>query len=119
MAVTKRILYPVGVQTFEKLRKGDYFYADKTEYVYNMTHQGADYVFLSRPRRFGKSLLVSTLKSYFEGRKDLFQGLAIEQLEEEWTEHPVLLFSFASAKHLDKEGLEDYLSGEFNKQVQI
>lgn len=71
-------LYPVGIQTFTKIREGDYIYIDKTEYVYRMTHSGLSSVFLSRPRRFGKSLLTSTLHSYFEGRKELFEGLAIE-----------------------------------------
>ena len=106
----QRQLYPIGIQTFEKIRKENYFYADKTEYVYRMTHSGTNYIFLSRPRRFGKSLLVSTLKSYFEGRKDLFKGLAIDSLETEWTQHPVLHFSFASAKHMDKERLESELN---------
>ena len=69
----------------------------------------SNYIFLSRPRRFGKSLLVSTLQSYFEGKKDLFKGLAIEQLEKEWAQHPVLRFSLASGKHMEKEQLERYL----------
>ena len=96
---------PLGIQTFEKIREGDYLYVDKTELVYRMTH---DYscVFLSRPRRFGKSLLASTLHSYFAGRKDLFTGLAIEQLEKKWTTHPVLHFDMSTAKHMDKKNLE-------------
>ncbi len=103
-------LYPIGIQTFEKLRKGNYLYIDKTEYVYRMAHSGAQYMFLSRPRRFGKSLLASTLHSYFEGRKDLFQGLAIEQLETEWVPYPVLHFDMSTAKHADKERLEQELN---------
>ena len=82
--------YPVGIQTFSDLREENYLYIDKTEHVYRMTHSSSKYMFLSRPRRFGKSLLVSTLHAYFEGRKDLFQGLAIERLEKEWTQYPVL-----------------------------
>ena len=70
----------------------------------------SNYIFLSRPRRFGKSLLVSTLQAYFEGRKDLFKGLFIETVEKEWTEYPVLIFSMASGKHMEKEQLERYLS---------
>ncbi len=101
----KRKRYPVGIQTFEEIIEGNYVYVDKTEYVYNLAHSDFKYVFLSRPRRFGKSLLVSTLKSYFEGKKDLFQGLAIEKLEEEWTKYPVLHFSLASAKYGEKEQL--------------
>ena len=105
----RRQLYPIGIQTFEEIRTKNYFYADKTEFVYKLTHGDGSYIFLNRPRRFGKSLLVSTLRSYFEGRKDLFTGLAIDSLETEWTQHPVLHFSFASAKHMDKEALDDYL----------
>ena len=89
--------YPLGIQTFEKIREGGYTYVDKTRYIYKMAHQ-FQYAFLSRPRRFGKSLLVSTLKSYFEGRRDLFEGLAISGLEQEWTQHPVIHISLASAK---------------------
>ena len=104
-----RKLYPIGIQTFERIRKEDKFYIDKTEYVYRMTHTDGTYFFLSRPRRFGKSLLVSTFHSYFEGRKDLFEGLAIEKLEKEWTEYPVLHFDMSKGKHMEKEALEEYL----------
>ncbi|WP_165157341.1 AAA family ATPase, partial [Parabacteroides sp. ZJ-118] len=104
-----RRLYPIGIQTFSKLREGNYVYVDKTELVYRMTHGASSYIFLSRPRRFGKSLLTSTLRSYFEGRKELFEGLAVEKLEKEWTSHPVLHFDMSLGKHLDKEGLNRYL----------
>ena len=97
--------YPIGIQTFEKIRSGNYLYIDKTEYVYRMTHSASNYMFLSRPRRFGKSLLTSTIHAYFEGRKDLFKGLAMERLETEWTEYPVLHFDMSTAKHVDKETL--------------
>jgi len=99
---------PVGIQTFSEIRENDYLYIDKTEYVYKMVYSGK-YFFLSRPRRFGKSLLTSTLRSYFEGRKDLFEGLAIAKLEKEWTEYPVLHFDMSMAKHLDEGELERYL----------
>ena len=102
-------LYPIGIQTFSKIREGNYLYVDKTEYIYQMTHSASSYVFLSRPRRFGKSLLTSTLHSYFSGRKDLFQGLAMERLEKEWIEYPVLHFDMSMAKHVDKERLERLL----------
>ena len=102
-------LYPLGIQTFERIRKEDRLYVDKTEYVYRMTHSDSVYCFLSRPRRFGKSLLLTTLKSYFEGKNDLFKGLAIEKLEKEWTEHPVLHFDMSGGKHMEKEQLERYL----------
>ena len=104
-----RKLYPIGIQTFEEIRKNDFFYIDKTEYVYRMTHTNGKYFFLSRPRRFGKSLLVSTFLSYFEGKKELFQGLAIEKLEKEWTEYPVLHFDMSLGKHMEKEQLNRYL----------
>ena len=104
-----RKLYPIGIQTFERIRKEDKFYIDKTEYIYRMTHTDGKFFFLNRPRRFGKSLLVSTFKSYFEGKKELFEGLAIEKLEKEWNEYPVLHFSLAGGKHMEKEQLERYL----------
>ena len=98
-------LYPIGIQTFSKIREGNYLYIDQTEYVYRMTHSASSYMFLSRPRRFGKSLLTSTLHSYFSGRKELFHGLAMEKLEKEWTEYPVLHFDMSTAKHADSEQL--------------
>ena len=104
-----RKLYPIGIQTFERIRKEDKFYVDKTEYIYRMTHTDGTYFFLSRPRRFGKSLLVSTFKSYFEGKKELFEGLAIEKLEKEWNEYPVLHFDLSKGKHMEKAQLEEYL----------
>lgn len=101
-------LYPLGIQTFSEIRRRDMLYVDKTEYVYRMASSGK-FFFLSRPRRFGKSLLVSTFQSYFEGKKELFKGLAIEKLEHEWTEYPVLHFDMSGGKHLDKEQLNRYL----------
>ena len=103
-------LYPIGIQTFSEIINKDYLYIDKTEYVYRMTHSASKYMFLSRPRRFGKSLLTSTLKAYFEGRRELFRGLALERLETEWTEYPVLRFDMSTAKHVDKERLESELN---------
>ena len=99
---------PVGIQTFSNIIEGDMLYIDKTEYIWNMIHLGK-YIFLSRPRRFGKSLLVSTLHAYFEGRKALFKGLFIESVEKEWVQYPVLRFSMASGKHMEKDQLERYL----------
>src|SRR5574344_2813008 len=99
---------PVGIQTFEKIRENDMLYIDKTEYIWNMIHL-SKYIFLSRARRFGKSLLLSTLQAYFEGRKDLFKGLFIETVEKNWTEYPVLRLSMASGKHMEKDQLERYL----------
>ena len=102
-------LYPIGIQTFERIRKEDKLYIDKTEYIYRMAHTSGTYFFLGRPRRFGKSLLVTTMQSYFEGKKEIFKGLAIEKLEKEWTEYPVLHFDMSGGKHMDKEQLEEYL----------
>ncbi len=109
MMERRRKLYPIGIQTFSNIREGDYLYIDKTEYVYCMATSDAKYIFLSRPRRFGKSLLTSTLESYFSGKKELFKGLAIEKLEKEWTEYPVLHFDMSLGKYMDKEQLEEYL----------
>ena len=115
-------LYPIGIQTFSEIQEGNYLYIDKTEYVYRMTHSSSKYMFLSRPRRFGKSLLTSTLHSYFSGRKELFHGLAIEKLEKEWVEYPVLHFDLSMAKHVDKEGLEsllDFMLAEHERMFSI
>lgn len=89
------MLYPIGIQNFEKIRQGGFVYVDKTAQIYNLAATG-NYYFLSRPRRFGKSLLVSTMEAYFQGRKELFKGLAIEKMEKDWTASPVL--------HLDLTG---------------
>ena len=102
-------LYPIGMQTFSEIREEDFLYVDKTEYIYRMTHTSGKYFFLNRPRRFGKSLLVSTMQSYFEGKKELFKGLAIEKLEKDWTEYPVLHFDMSGGKHMEPEQLELYL----------
>ena len=89
---------PIGIQTFDKLREGNFLYVDKTAMVYQIANVGKPY-FLSRPRRFGKSLLLSTFEAYFQGRKELFQGLAIEQLEKEWEEYPVLHLDLNARKY--------------------
>ena len=91
-------LYTAGIADFEKIRQNNRIYVDKTDLVFRMTHE-SDFVFLSRPRRFGKSLLCSTLKYYFEGRKDLFEGLAIAELEKDWKKHPVLHFDMSACKN--------------------
>ena len=109
-------LYPLGIQTFEEIIKNNLLYIDKTEYIYRITHTHGYSFFLNRPRRFGKSLLVSTFDSYFSGKKDLFKGLAIEKLEKDWTEHPVLHFDMSGGKHMEKEQLEKYLSFILSKE---
>ena len=85
--------YPIGIQTFENIIKENYVYVDKTDMVYSLANEGKIY-FLSRPRRFGKSLLLSTLRAYFEGKKELFKGLKIETLEKGWMPHKVFHFDF-------------------------
>ena len=102
--------YPVGIQTFSNIREGNYLYVDKTQYIVDFREKGMKYVFLSRPRRFGKSLFASTLQAYFEGRKELFEGLAIADYEKEWVKHPVLHFDMSGAKHFDADALNSYLN---------
>ena len=104
------MLYPIGIQNFEKIREGEYVYVDKTATLYQLVTTGT-YYFLSRPRRFGKSLLVSTLEAYFQGRKDLFNGLAIENLEKDWQEYPVLHLDLNTEKYDSAEVLYEKLSG--------
>ena len=101
-------IYPIGVQSFESLRKDGYLYIDKTALIHQLVATGR-YYFLSRPRRFGKSLLISTLKAYFEGKRDLFVGTAMEQLEQKWTVHPVLHLDLNIEKYGSLESLENIL----------
>ena len=96
--------YPIGIQTFAKLRENDFSYVDKTAYVYRLASRGSCY-FLSRPRRFGKSMLLSTLKTYFQGKKEEFEGLAISKLEKEWKQYPVLHLDLSVKKYENKESL--------------
>ena len=113
--------YPVGVQDFGKIREGNYYYVDKTDIIYDLVHE-YDYVFMSRPRRFGKSLLVSTLACYFEGKRELFQGLAMEQLEEEWKVYPVVHLSFASVKEVEIEKIRsvvDFIIAQQEKKFAL
>lgn len=97
--------YPIGIQSFEKIRTGGYVYVDKTALVYKLANEGS-YFFLRRPRRFGKSLLVSTLEAYFSGRKDLFEGLAIAELENEWQQYPILHLDLNVGQYQDIASLE-------------
>ncbi len=93
--------YPIGIQTFSEIREKGYLYIDKTEVIFNLLTSTSKYVFLSRPRRFGKSLLCSTLRAYFEGRRDLFKGLALDRLATDWTPHPVVHLSLGGIKTQD------------------
>lgn len=113
---------PVGIQSFEKLRTDDFLYVDKTEYIYEMVHNRVPY-FLSRPRRFGKSLLLSALKAYWEGKRELFQGLAIEKLEaanaEAWKPYPVFYFDFNSSNYQEEGALEASLNIQLTRLEKV
>ena len=106
--------YPLGVQSFENIRKDGFLYIDKTALVHQIATNGK-YYFLSRPRRFGKSLLISTLEAYFLGKKELFEGLKMEQLEQSWTVYPVLHLDLNARNYSDKEAL----LAELNKHLEI
>ena len=94
--------YPIGIQTFSEIIRNGYTYIDKTDLVWELAHY-AKFIFLNRPRRFGKSLLTSTLKSYFAGERELFEGLKIMSLEQEWKRYPVLHFDLSGAKHMPRK----------------
>ena len=110
--------YPIGIQTFSEIITQGYVYVDKTEHVYNLAH-GGKYYFLSRPRRFGKSLLVSTLDAYFSGKKELLKGLAIEKLEQDWETYPVIRLSFGGTTYTEKQKLYDKLDAFFTYYEEI
>ncbi len=101
--------YPIGIQNFEKIRKDGFVYVDKTAYVYKLASEG-NYYFLSRPRRFGKSLLLSTFESYFSGEKELFDGLAVSELEDKWEKHPIFHLDLNTEKYDTIEALENKLN---------
>ena len=101
--------YPIGIQSFEKIRLGEYTYVDKTALIHQLVNT-SNYYFLSRPRRFGKSLLISTLEAYFNGQQELFKGLEIEQLEKEWTKYPVLHLDLNTSKYDEKNSLINVLN---------
>ena len=108
---------PLGIQDFEEMRRDHYIYADKTDMVWKLAN-GTKYNYLSRPRRFGKSLLLTTMKSYFEGKKELFKGLVIEKLEKDWISYPVLHFDMSMGKHMEIAQLERYFDQQLAEQEQ-
>ena len=114
----KRIRYPIGIQTFRNIIEGEYLYIDKTGFVHDLA-TNYSYVFLSRPRRFGKSLLSSTIHSYFAGEAELFKGLKAGELKKEWTKHPVFHFDMSTAKHLNEEQLISELSLKLARYEEI
>ena len=103
------MLYPIGIQSFSEIRENGYIYVDKTGLMYKMVKEGK-YYFLSRPRRFGKSLLISTLEAYFLGRKELFEGLVVAELEKDWVEYPVLHLDLNTEKYDTPEVLYNKIS---------
>jgi hypothetical protein len=105
---------PIGIQDFEKLRRGNYLYVDKTAYIHQLVTTNC-YYFLSRPRRFGKSMLISTLHAYFDGKRELFDGLAIAELEKEWTKYPVLHLDLNIGEYKTGDALRDKLSVHLNE----
>ena len=114
-------IFPIGMQTFAKIRENNAIYIDKTELIYKLTHEGSVY-FLSRPRRFGKSLLIDTMSDYFSGRKELFDGLAIDRLESEWEKYPVLRFDFSNTKFEKLEDLNELIDlqlGEYEAAFKV
>lgn len=111
-------IYPIGIQNFEKIRQDGYFYIDKTALIYQLVKTGS-YYFLSRPRRFGKSLLISTLEAYFQGKKELFQGLEMEKLEMDWIKYPILHIDLNTQKYDSPQSLEDKLNGVLDEWEQI
>ena len=113
MLVTGRKL-PIGIQTFEDIRNDGYLYVDKTALMWTMANIGKPF-FLSRPRRFGKSLLISTFEAYFKGRRDLFTGLAVEQLEKKWEEYPVLHLDLNAEKYDSPDRLDAILSNQLTQ----
>ena len=102
-------IYPIGIQNFEKIRKDGYFYIDKTALIYQLVKTGS-YYFLSRPRRFGKRLMLSTLEAYFQGKKELFEGLAMEKLEKDWIKHPILHLDLNIGKYDAPDSLDKILN---------
>ncbi len=107
-----KMLYPIGIQDFENIRRDGFVYVDKTELIYNLSHGSGKYFFLSRPRRFGKSLLVSTMDAYFSGKKELFGGLAIADLEKDWIRYPVLRFDLTGQSYTKPSDLTDTLNAQ-------
>ena len=110
-------IYPIGIQNFEKIRTDGYFYIDKTALIYQMVKTGS-YYFLSRPRRFGKSLLISTLEAYFLGKKELFEGLAMEKLEKDWITYPIFHMDLNTEKYDTRESLDSILNFTLEKWEQ-
>ena len=117
--VQKRRKYPVGIQTFSRLISEGYVYVDKTDLVWQMANENNPFLFLARPRRFGKSLLASTLHSFFAGERELFRGLKVDQLEWDWQQYPVFHFDLSGAKHLPAEEVREVIGRQLGKLEEI
>ena len=113
MAKTNNRILPVGIQSFEEIRKKGYLYVDKTDIVWQLANTGKKYNYLSRPRRFGKSVLIDTLESYFLGKKELFEGLKIMEMEKEWVKRPVIRLDMSRAG-AEPDTLRSYLDITFD-----
>ena len=118
MVKINRRRLPAGIQSFNKIRKGNYLYVDKTDIVWNLVNNGDQFNYMSRPRRFGKSVLVDTLQMYLEGRKELFEGLRIMELEEEWNQHPVIRLDM-SRGGANEATIRSYLNIRFGEYEAI
>ncbi|WP_301814989.1 AAA family ATPase, partial [Bacteroides caecimuris] len=114
----QKLLYPIGLQTFSKIRESGFLYVDKTEYIHHLVNSG-QYYFLSRPRRFGKSLLLSTIDCFFSGRRDLFDGLAISRYEYDWDPNPVLHLDFTAKDYKEEVSLDEKLNSLFEPWEKI
>lgn len=113
--MSQQLKYPIGIQTFEKLRKGGFVYVDKTEYIQKLVENSGLYYFLSRPRRFGKSLLLSTIEAFFLGKRELFKGLAIENYDHDWLEYPILHLDFTGTDYNNPDSLHAHLNSALEK----
>ena len=113
MVETNNRRLPVGIQSFEEIRKEGYLYVDKTDVIWQLANKGKKYNYLSRPRRFGKSVLVDTLEAYFLGKKELFEGLKIMETEKEWVRRPVIRLDMSQAG-ADPESIRSYLDDVFH-----
>ena len=114
MKEIKKRRLPAGIQSFTAIREGGYAYVDKTDIVWQIVNEGDKYNYLSRPRRFGKSILVDTLQCYLEGRKELFEGLKIMQFEKDWVKHPVIHFDMSGAGS-SREELTSFFEDTFEE----
>lgn len=110
----EEIRYPVGIQSFSEIRERGYVYVDKTAYIHQLYEEGK-YYFLSRPRRFGKSLLLSTIEAYYSGRRDLFNGLALDTLASKWDSHPILHLDLNTGEYASAEDLTEVLAHTLSK----